>query len=196
MGIIADRLLEKVDQPSYLCGFSFGGYVVLEMYRKAPELVKGLILMGSTTEADTTAQFEGRKNSIGRARRGEYFDMVEANASLTFSPAGLEDTQLMEKRKKIVRDYGPERFISHVTAAMHRQDYTELLSHANLPVLIVAGGEDRLFSPERLKELAGRIPGADFEIIEKTGHMMPMEQPQQIVQVLGQWIQNQEGKKG
>src|SRR3954467_3770911 len=46
-------LIEPLDAPAHVCGLSWGGTVVLELYRRRPELVASLIL------ADTYAGWKG-----------------------------------------------------------------------------------------------------------------------------------------
>jgi len=46
-------LIEPLDAPAHVCGLSWGGTVVLELYRRRPELVATLVL------ADTYAGWKG-----------------------------------------------------------------------------------------------------------------------------------------
>src|SRR6188472_255186 len=46
-------LIEALDAPAHVCGLSWGGTVVLELYRRRPELVATLVL------ADTYAGWKG-----------------------------------------------------------------------------------------------------------------------------------------
>ena len=186
---IADELLKDQSEPFYLCGFSFGGYVALSMLERAPELIKGFILLGSMATADSEAQKTARKKAIERAENGEYFDMMEANGPLTFHADSLLDEEIMYMRNKIVKDYGPETFIAHVKATMGRPDRTSVFNESALPKLVIGGKEDQVVPADKLQEQAQQASGADFEVISHTGHMMPLEQPVEVASVLQNWIE-------
>lgn len=188
---IADQLLKEIKEPVYLCGFSFGGYVALAMLEKAPELIKGFILLGSNTPADSEQQKIARTKAITRAENGEYFEMMEANGPLTFHPNSLKNEEIMQMRSKIVDDYGPELFISHVKATMGRPDRTLIFKEAAIPKLVVAGKEDGVVSADQLRELAKSASNTEFDMIADTGHMMPLEQPAAVAEVLQKWIEKQ-----
>ncbi|WP_153733273.1 alpha/beta fold hydrolase [Sporosarcina obsidiansis] len=188
---IANQLLEGMQEPVYLCGFSFGGYVALAMLEKAPELIKGFILLGSNTTADSEQQKIVRNKAIGRAENGEYFEMMEANGPLTFHPNSLKNKEMMRTRRKIVNDYGPKRFIAHVKATMGRRDRTLIFKEAAIPKLVVAGKEDGVVPAGQLQELAASASNTEFKMIVDTGHMMPLEQPVAVAEVLQNWIERQ-----
>lgn len=50
--------------------------------------------------------------------------------------------------------------------------------------LVIAGGADATTPPEMARDLAGRIPGADFVELDGCGHCPPLEQPDQFVQAV------------
>lgn len=186
---IADELLKDQSEPFYLCGFSFGGYVALSILERAPELIKGFILLGSMTTADSEAQKIARKKAIEKAENGEYFEMMEANGPLTFHPDSLLDEDIMNRRNKIVKDYGPETFIAHVKATMGRPDRTTVFNESALPKLVIGGKEDQVMPADKLQEQAQRATDTGYEVISHTGHMMPLEQPIEVASVLQNWIE-------
>jgi len=47
---------------------------------------------------------------------------------------------------------------------------------------------------ELLQELAAGIPGARLEIVENSGHMASIEQPEQVTRLLVDWLSNPERK--
>lgn len=56
------------------------------------------------------------------------------------------------------------------------------------PTLIIAGAEDRLRLPEEAQELRDAIPRASLEVVEESGHMIPLEQPEQLALLMSQWL--------
>lgn len=185
---IADELLKELPETFYVCGFSFGGYIALEMLAKAPERIKGIALMGSLTTADSETQKENRAKSIQRAENGEYFEMTEANAPKTFHPDSLRNEELINLRKKIVEDYGVESYVPHVKAMISRQDRTRVLKDAKIPKLLIAGETDNVITAEKVKAIADQVKDAEYTTIAGTGHMIPLEQPAVSAEKLSNWI--------
>lgn len=185
---IVDELLPLLPRRFWLGGFSFGGYVALAMCKMAPDRVQGLALICSAPDADTPAQSQARLDAIEAASRGEHQQRVEAQTATAFHPDSLRNEALMARRRLMVAEYGANRFIAHQRAAIERPDRSDVLD-GRVPTLLVAGSHDRLFSPSMLEGIARRVPGAAFEAVTNAGHLVPLEQPRQLADILGRWIQ-------
>jgi proline iminopeptidase len=55
------------------------------------------------------------------------------------------------------------------------------LSEIKVPTLVLAGRDDFQFPPEHQVALAGGIPSAQLEIIERAGHEAPTERPAEVI---------------
>ncbi|MEO7242359.1 MAG: alpha/beta fold hydrolase [Variovorax sp.] len=184
---IAQVLLDVLPERFWLCGFSFGGYVALAMLQAAPERVRGIALVCTGPFADTPEQAQKRRASLSAVDEGRYFETIAAQAANAFHPDSLADAQLMEERSRMVQAYGPERYRAHVLATIARPDRRHLLDGSR-PTLVVAASHDKVFAPTVVAKWAETIPGGRFETIAKAGHLMPMEQPGALAQVLARWI--------
>jgi len=71
-----------------------------------------------------------------------------------------------------------------IVGALHalreRPDSTPLLATIHVPVLVVAGGEDVITPAEGMREMASAIPGAEFVVVPRAGHLAPLEQPDAV----------------
>jgi len=54
---------------------------------------------------------------------------------------------------------------------------TDRLGEVRLPVLAVAGAEDKSFGPERVRTMVKRLPESQFRLIQDAGHAAAIEQP-------------------
>jgi len=61
-----------------------------------------------------------------------------------------------------------------------RTDTTESLSKIKIPALVICGSEDKLTPPDVMKSMADKIPNANFVLVESSGHMTPIENPQEV----------------
>jgi pimeloyl-ACP methyl ester carboxylesterase len=185
---IADAWLAQLPPRFHLAGFSFGGYVALAMLAKAPERIAGIAMICTTPFADIPGQVAAREKAIATAREGGYFAMVAAQADAAFHPESLKDAGLMAQRTAMVEAYGVDRFIAHQRAALSRPDRTDLLAQFAGPRLIVAATGDNAFPLKIMQRLADTVPQARFEIVERSGHLLPMERPDALAAIMARWL--------
>lgn len=63
-------------------------------------------------------------------------------------------------------------------------DYEEDAGKVEAKTLIVAGSEDGAASPEGLKELSGKIPGAEYVCMDGAGHLPPMHMAEEFEEMM------------
>jgi pimeloyl-ACP methyl ester carboxylesterase len=69
-------------------------------------------------------------------------------------------------------------------------DRRRALSELHLPVLCLAGADDRSAPPAVMQQMAERIAQAEFECLPGVGHLMHMEAPQRVNPVLASFLQS------
>jgi pimeloyl-ACP methyl ester carboxylesterase len=174
MGLAA--LVEALDAPAHVCGLSWGGTVVLELYRRRPDLVATLIL------ADTYA---GWKGSLPE---GEVRTRLAGAKRMLADPAGALDPMLpglfaaeppedvVELLDAIAADVRRES-LCVAFEAMAAADLRDVLPTIAVPTLLLWGELDAR-SPLRVaQEFANAIPHATLAIIPRAGHMTSLERP-------------------
>jgi 3-oxoadipate enol-lactonase len=68
-------------------------------------------------------------------------------------------------------------------ASLENLDLRRYLGGIACPVLVLAAGEDRVMPLEHARALAFAIPGARLEVVEGSGHVLVVEQPQRFVEI-------------
>lgn len=172
----ARHILKQMPPRFVLGGISMGGYIAFEILRQEPERVAGLILMDTNARSDLPAAAENRQKMIMTAR--------EEGIRSVISPA-LLDIILPENRTDITRHIltrmavstGVEKYVNEQTLIMNRPASEELLPKISCPVLVMGGDRDVLSPPQAMDEIAGQIPDCIHVIIEKSGHLPPLENP-------------------
>jgi pimeloyl-ACP methyl ester carboxylesterase len=75
------------------------------------------------------------------------------------------------------------------------QAYTDeiepLYPSLDLPVLVVWGSEDTWIPPDRAYRLASVIPGAQLRVVEDAGHLIQLDQPVALENILRGWLSSQ-----
>ena len=57
-----------------------------------------------------------------------------------------------------------------------------------MPALVIAGKEDLVTSPAESEVIASRIPNARLAIINDASHMVVVEKPQEVSQILREFL--------
>jgi pimeloyl-ACP methyl ester carboxylesterase len=69
--------------------------------------------------------------------------------------------------------------------AIAAMDLSEGLTGLDTPVLVLSGTRDQLVAHSNSRRLADLIKGARFEAIADAGHMLPLEAPRRVADLLG-----------
>jgi pimeloyl-ACP methyl ester carboxylesterase len=186
---MADALLHEYDGPLVLCGASMGGMLAMEVARRAPERVVGLALLGTNARPETPDMFELRESAIALFERGDARLVIEANAHIAFHPAQAADAPLLKRYVDMVLDAGADQLIAQNRAVMHRPDAREHLPALKCPVLVMCGDGDALTPPECSREIVSLVPQAELVMVPECGHMLTMEKPALVNDVLLRWLQ-------
>jgi len=68
--------------------------------------------------------------------------------------------------------------------AISHMDLRQRLGAVAVPTTVVAGGLDLLLPPYHARSLVRHLPGARLELLPGVGHMVPMEAPDQLSEVI------------
>jgi pimeloyl-ACP methyl ester carboxylesterase len=173
-------LIESLDAgPAHVAGFSWGGTVVLELYRRRPELVATLILI------DTYAGWKGSlPEAEVRERVAGVLELLAAPpAQSDPTPPGLfagdpppAYVALLEQFAAQARPASLRRQL----LALAEADQRDLLPRIAVPALLIWGELD-VRSPLRVaRQFEEAIPDSTLVVIPGAGHMCQLERPEQV----------------
>ncbi len=188
---MAEDILDAAPARFALAGLSMGGYVALEIMRRAGERVERLALLDTSARADTPEQTRRRRDLIALARRGRFKGVTPRLLPLLVHPARLEDADLVATVTAMAERVGRDAFLRQQTAIMGRPDSRGDLAGIVCPTLVLCGREDALTPVEHHREMADGIPGARLVIVEDCGHLAPLERPYAVTAVLRYWLQDE-----
>lgn len=72
--------------------------------------------------------------------------------------------------------------------ACNQLDVTPHLDQIQIPTLILCGTEDVMTPPKHSQYLKDHLPNAQLYFLEKTGHMLTLEQPEIVAKLLKQFL--------
>jgi pimeloyl-ACP methyl ester carboxylesterase len=186
-GLAEDALAQAGSETFSLAGHSMGGYVALEIMRRAPKRVERLALLNTHARPDSPESKENRRRLMALAER----DFPAVSAELLpkiVAPRHLGEIGISGKVAGMALATGKDAFLRQERAIIGRIDSRPHLPAIRCPTLVVAAREDGIMPVAILEELADGIPGARLEIIEDCGHMATLEQPAQVTGLLRGWL--------
>ncbi|NBA93623.1 alpha/beta fold hydrolase [Pseudomonas sp. R5(2019)] len=182
---MALETLKRAPEHFVLCGFSMGGYVAREIVRLAPERVIGLIIIASSSRAESSEQIAQKKASVAQILNREFVGLSRSVIAKGFSPDNRKNQQLIERVQTMSRTLGKAAFIAQSQAIRH--DESHLLRIDKTPTLVIAAELDELRPIEESRELVAQLPDAKFVCISDSGHMIPLEQPIILAKNITDW---------
>jgi len=191
---MARRALASAPPTFILIGFSLGGYVAREIVRQAPERVRALVLIATSTRPDSPALRQS-KGAVAKAAPSVSFSGLSRTAiASSLHPRERDNAEMIERVRMMGVRLGGETFRRQ--SMLERPGDLHLLDRIRCPTLVVAAGHDRLRSLEESQELHAGIAGSEFAVVEDSGHMIPLEAPQALLDVVVPWLERVGGIGG
>jgi 3-oxoadipate enol-lactonase len=168
-------------------GMSLGGMIAQELALEWPDRVNRLVLGCTHCGLDHAARPD---REAGRAFAMETDDWEKRMRALApFAFAAGARTELLgpfiEKKVGDVQD--PEGYRGQIAAALAHDTYDRLPRIA-CPTLILTGDGDRVIPGASSEVLRERIPGSRLEVVAEAGHLFFLEQPDESVRLLDEFL--------
>ncbi|MEX2644195.1 MAG: alpha/beta fold hydrolase [Acetobacterales bacterium] len=185
---LADDVLAEAPPRFALAGLSMGGYVALEVVRRAPERVSALCLADTSARADTPEQIRRRRGLIELAEKGRFRGVTPKLLPLLIHPDRQDDEALTEVVMSMAERVGKDAFLRQQRAIMGRVDQLGHVRGIRCPTVVLCGRQDALTPPELSEELAAGIPGAKLRLFDDCGHLSALERPQAVSEAMRDWL--------
>jgi pimeloyl-ACP methyl ester carboxylesterase len=166
-------------RPAHVAGLSWGGTVVLELYRRHPGLVATLILVdtyagwkGSLPQEEVQARVAGVRRTL--ASPAEQFDPTFPGLF-----AGDPPSEFVRLLEQIAADVRP-RSLEMQVHMMAEADQRDLLPLIHVPTLLIWGELDVRSPLSVARRFEQTIPDAELVVIPGCGHVSNLERPERF----------------
>lgn len=178
------RVAEHLKAPKlHLVGLSMGGRIARNVALHYPDRLLSLTLISSTPGFDALSA-EGVKRFVTE-RRSRTPQSLQQLIGSRASRAAY--TELLDSVSRI-----HEISYQKTLEASVAQDRAAPIEKISVPTLVIAGEEDTVYPPELAREMARRIPGAELLMLEGTGHLANLEQPERFNTAVQNFLIKQE----
>ncbi|MEO1179688.1 MAG: alpha/beta hydrolase [Cyanobacteria bacterium J06636_28] len=195
-------LLERLEQPCLLLGWSLGGILAMELALRHPKKIAGIILVGTAarpvgrhpaiTWQDNLLTgvagiinwlFPGWPWNIATLGQRSLFRYLISQHSVhayrhiarAGTPAFLQTSKLANRALMMAL----------------RQGYNRLgeLHQIHQPCLMLAAANDVHITPESSQETAATLPNCEWRLYDNVAHLMPWEIGPQLCRDIGDWLE-------
>lgn len=163
-----------------LLGNSLGGHVALVYSSKHPEMVRTLILTGSSGLYENA--FGG-----GFPRR-EDKEFIRKKVAITFYDPKFATDELVDECFVTVNDRAKLIRILSLAKSAIRHNMSAELPKLKMPVCLIWGKQDSITPPHVAEEFHTMIPNSELFWIDQCGHAAMMEQPAEFNSILDGWL--------
>ena len=185
---MADAVLAAAPDRFALVGHSLGGYVVLQVMRRAPERVESLALLDTSARPETPQQTARRHQLLALLDQQGYDALLDSLWPFEVAPSRVGDAALRRRMDAMMLRTGPQVFARQTGAIIGRPDSRPHLSAVDCPTLVLCGRDDVITPLDAHEEMAAAIPGAELEVLDDCGHLSTWERPDQVSAALRDWL--------
>ena len=186
--MVHELLSELRVRKAVFIGHSMGGYVALAFAELYPETVKGLVLLNSTSRADSEERKTNRDRAI-KAVKKDYMSFVRLSIANLFSESNRERlTDEIEKVKTEALKTPLQGIIAALEGMKIRKDREILLHFGPYPIVLILGEKDPVLN---YAETITQIEGSKVTLISfPGGHMSYIEDREALRKVLLTFIKS------
>lgn len=200
-------MIDKLGRgPIHVLGSSLGGSMALALAQRHPGKLKSLIVVGGFSELDRATELNFRLRlrlieKLGMSDEvADYMGLWTLTRKFINSDAGFAT---MRANQANIRASSAQSYSAFVEALLkwgrcqpgqeREPKFTTLLDSIKTPTLVVTSDNDHLIPQELSDLIAGRIAGAKLVVMPGAGHIPFMEQPEEVVRIVLQFLEGLDG---
>lgn len=170
-----DELAAAAPDEAVYLGWSLGGLLCLNLARRHPDRVRGLVLMG-TLPRMLRAQdwpYGMRSAAVAETARGLEADYVATLQEFLMLQVLAEPgaRHLVRRLRTDLMSSPPEREgLARGLDILHEADLRAALPRIAAPALVIAGERDRICHPDGMAWMAERLPDAELWRVARAAH--------------------------
>ena len=170
-----------------LLGFSLGAYIALDIVAHHSEQVKRLALISASPFADTEKIAQQRRHLIGAAEQ-DYESLLDSMGNFIVFGDGENAAHTRAVLRTMGQELGVAEFCRQQVATMNRKDCIATLGEIRSPCRILCGADYAVTALAGNQYLADHIRDARIQVLERCGHIVPLERPTETTNFINDFL--------
>ncbi|WP_281955641.1 3-oxoadipate enol-lactonase [Pseudophaeobacter arcticus] len=180
----AEKLMDHLGvKDALFVGLSIGGMIAQGLAVKRLDMVRALVLSNTAAKIGTAEMWQERVKAVTEQGIEPLADNVMER---WFARDFRATPELQLWRNMLVQQ--SQAGYAGCCAAIAGTDFYTPTSGLRLPCLGLAGSEDGATPPDLVRETVDLIPGSQFHLIRRAGHIPCVEQPDEYTSRLTQFL--------
>jgi pimeloyl-ACP methyl ester carboxylesterase len=192
MAQLASDVLALLDhlhvRAAIFAGCSIGGNVLLELWRRAPERMHGLIFVCSKPQPDAEASLAKRAGTIALAKSDGVAAIFDGMAQNLLGETARRERPELVTEVRARMTLSTEALIAVQAGLATRPDSVPTVSTIRAPIIAIAGAEDSTVSSTEMEAFRLAPGGCEFHLLPAAGHLAAYEQPRKVTALVGPWL--------
>lgn len=184
----AIALIEELNlAPVHFVGMSTGGFIGMRIALRRPELLKSLVLMDTSAQAEPASDLKQYDVLMWIVKYIGWWPVINKAMSLLFYRDFLDDPAREDEVKKwkdIITGHNKAGVIAFGKGIFARDCILNQLTNIELPTAVIVGEKDVSTKPECSHKMVEAIAGSKLYSIPKAGHSAAVEKPREVAQAI------------
>jgi len=190
----AISLIEALDEgPVHFVGMSTGGFVGMRIALRRPDLLKSLVLMDTSAEAESETALKQYNLLLWMIKYVGLWAVVGQVMPILFHKNFLKDDSRQAEVKNwrhIVTGHSKRGIVSFGKGIFSRNSVLEQLAGLSLSAAVIVGEQDIATTPEYAQRMVDVIPNAKLYKIPDAGHSAAVEKPTEVADAMRDFYTN------
>ena len=183
-------LLDYLKLPeAVLVGCSIGGYVSLELWRRAHRRIRGLAFICSKAQPDGEANLTKRVETIAKARKEGTAGIFDGNAQTLIGAATRARRPEVASKLRARMTLTSDAVVAVQAGLATRPDSVPTIASIDAPILAICGGQDPGIAAAEMQAFKSAPGACEFHLLPDAGHFAAYEQPQAVAALMKPWLQ-------
>lgn len=166
-------------------GLSIGGMIAQGLAVKRLDLIRAVVLSNTAAKIGTQELWQGRVDAVRQNGLGSLTDSIMER---WFGTDFLASPEIGYWRD-LLEETPDEGYIG-CSQAISGTDFYSATSGLRCPALGIAGSQDGATPPDLVREMMDLIPGSEFHLIRRGGHLPCVDNPQEYAARLSQFLKD------
>ncbi len=184
----AIALIEALNiAPVHFVGLSTGGFVGLRIALRRPELLKSLVLIDTSADAEEKDKLKQYNLLLKTINLVGWRPVIGRVMSILFYETFLKDPQRQAEVKKwrgIITGHNTKAITAFADAIFNRDSVIDRLGQIKTPSVVIVGKHDAATPSAHAQTIADGIHDCRLRVVPDAGHSAPIEKPLAVAEAM------------